>query len=596
MEAIIGIDLGTTNSAVAVCVDNKIEVLKLEQDALTLPSVVALDDEGQIIVGTAARNQQILYPERTISSIKRKMGSEEKFSLGEKTFLAQEISAFILLSLKQAAEKRLGQKVTKAVITVPAQFTDVQRQATRDAGRIAGLEVLRILNEPTAACLAYDNLLPGEKKTLLAFDLGGGTFDVSVVQSENEIMEVIASSGDNLLGGDDFDKAIADMLLESLYEGRAEKPTLQKQAQMRLQRAAENAKIQLSQFSYAQILEANLLAENDLEFSLDRELARAQFDDLMQSFVDKAMLSVRTCLTLAEIKAEDIDELIMVGGSTRNLIFQDTLEEEFKKRPHTDIDPDLAVVYGAGVMAARLMGSKEQKILLDITPYTFGVSYYGVLNGQEGPHCFKKIIKAGSPLPIMREEEFYTMSDKQKVAAINIFQGEDPDARNNILVGNFTIDNLKEVDAGNRLVFALSLDLNGVLHCSATEKISGNNKSLSISNVLTQLTEEELQASAAKIQELFDADDFSEFSPPIPEELLEEFDEDTLKTANTSELGLLSAISERLENASDELDEYDKSDAQDMLNKMKEAIQQDDQEAFQEAYDELDYLLFFAGM
>ncbi|MCK4983315.1 MAG: Hsp70 family protein, partial [Victivallaceae bacterium] len=427
-EPVIGIDLGTTNSEVAVCINGKIEIIG-ENDNPMLPSVVGISPDGKLIIGSEARNQYALYPEKTLKSIKRKMGSDEKVSLGEKEYLPQEISAMILRKLKENAEKRLKQKVSKAVITVPALFNDAQRQATRDAGKIAGLEVLRIINEPTAACLAYENKDVDKAKYVLAFDLGGGTFDVSLVKVEDDVTEVIVSHGDNHLGGDDFDQVISEWLQQAIYDEQKSPNKLSKLAEYRLDKAAEAAKMQLSESAYANIIENNLTSESTKSLSLEKELSVSKFNELIQPFVSKTVLAVRQCLADAKMKPAEIDEIILVGGSTRSSIIKDTIEKEFGVRPRNDINPDLAVVYGAAIMAARLMGEEDHRILVDITPYTFGVSCMGELNGETSPFRFAPIIKAGSPLPINKEEIFYTMYDNQETVEVRVFQGENEDAR-----------------------------------------------------------------------------------------------------------------------------------------------------------------------
>ena len=436
-EIIIGIDLGTTNSEAAVSVNGKIEVIDVDGSPI-LPSCVAISEAGALVVGHEARNQYIVYPERTVKSIKRRMGTNDKVGLGDKEFTPQEISAMILRKLKDAAEKRLGCEVRKAVITVPAQFSDAQRQATRDAGVIAGLEVMRILNEPTAACLAYEAAKGTGAKKILAFDLGGGTFDVSIVKTEGEVVEVVSSHGDNHLGGDDMDDMIATWIEGKIYTRPSPPSPLSKVGKHRLIRAAETAKTHLSDQTHARIIENNLPTTSpEAPAAADEELSRHEFEEMIRPLIDKMLVAVHKALADAKLRAAEIDEIILVGGATRIPAIQEVLERELGKRPRRDVHPDLAVAIGAGVMAARLMGEKNQRMLVDITPYTFGTSSIEISEFGFDPHKFVPIIKAGTPLPVTHSEPFCTLSDNQREVRIDIFQGEDPDARKNILIGDF---------------------------------------------------------------------------------------------------------------------------------------------------------------
>lgn len=586
MEPVIGIDLGTTNSEVAVCRNGKIEIISMDNGSQMLPSVVGMTQDGHLLVGTEARNQFVLYPDRTIRSIKRKMGSDARVALGDRSYLPQEISAMILTKLKNVAQLHLGQTVTKAVITVPAQFNDAQRNATREAGKIAGLDVLRILNEPTAACLAYENEMPEKQKNLLAFDLGGGTFDVSVVRMEGDAMEVIAGRGDNHLGGDDFDQAVADRIADEIYRNQAAPDKLEQIAEYRLLKSAEHAKMHLSEFAFARIIESNLPTRSGKQESVDKELSQEEFNEIIAPFVAKAMLAVRECLAEAKLKPEQIDDVILVGGSTRSTVFQETIEREFGKRPHANIQPDLAVAYGAGVMAARLMGESQHRILVDITPYTFGVSHVGEINGMMSDYAFSGIIKSGSPLPASREEVFYTMYDNQKAVDVCVFQGENRDARKNTLIGDFRIEGLSPLPAGSEIVMGMKLDLDGVLRCTATEKATGKNKNISITNALAALSEEQLAASAKRIAKMFEVD-------CIPGEV-DETDAEAPQTDKTALFRELDRLTQRLEKVRSKLDAVDLTDAERLVGRLHEALNANDTDTFETEAGELDDILFFA--
>ncbi|MBW1759408.1 MAG: Hsp70 family protein, partial [Deltaproteobacteria bacterium] len=372
MEPVVGIDLGTTNSEIAFIIDGNAKVLK-DKDNGIVPSCVGLDNQGNIITGVEARNQAAIAPDRTVLSVKRSMGSETKFQMNDSSYLPQEISAFILKALKQRAEKLLDKKISKAVITVPAYFTDAQRQATRDAGAIAGLDVIRIINEPTAAALAYESTNPKNQR-ILVYDLGGGTFDVSIVKIEQGIVEVLSSTGDNHLGGDDFDQKIVDLLVEHIEKELKLTVAGDPVVMARLKHAAEKAKITLSSEPYARIEEDHIGKKAFKDIHLSFELSRTDFDMMIEDALIRTMESVNKALKDASSLPSAIDTIILVGGSTRIPKISDMLEEKFNIIPHSEIDPDLCVGIGAAIQAGREMGLDSSSVLLDITPYTFGTS------------------------------------------------------------------------------------------------------------------------------------------------------------------------------------------------------------------------------
>ena len=374
-DIIIGIDLGTTNSEVAVVRDGRPEILAID-GAKLLPSVVGLGDDGNLLVGQAARNQYSLYPERTIRSVKRRMGEDVHLSLGEQSYRPQEISALILKRLKQAAEQHLGESVGKAVITVPAYFSDAQRQATRDAGELAGLEVVRIINEPTAAALAYEADHQGSR-TILVYDLGGGTFDVSVVRMTADITEVLASHGNNQLGGDDFDARLVEHVLTHLKTEHGIASLEDRSALARIQRACEAAKITLSDSPFARIEEEYLLEHQGQPLNLSLEISRSDYEDLIKSYIDETLEAVHTALKGAGLAVADLDEVLLVGGSTRTPLIQERLEQILGMQPRAEVDPDLCVAAGAAIQAAVISGQTVASVLVDVTPYTFGTSAFG---------------------------------------------------------------------------------------------------------------------------------------------------------------------------------------------------------------------------
>lgn len=499
---IIGIDLGTTNSVVAVVENGKMVVIHdVGSETCILPSIVGLTDDGCVIVGQSARNQYLAFPERTVRSIKRKMGSTETVTLGNTQYSPQEISAMVLKRLKKMAEDHLGVAVTKAVITVPAYFSDVQRQATRDAGEMAGLDVVRIINEPTAAALAYE-VNEHDAKKVLVYDLGGGTFDVSIVSMHNGVVEVLSSHGNNHLGGDDFDHRIVESLQEVLRE-KGVSIDDNPRAMARLERCAENAKIHLSDNPYAQIDEEFLATHNGDPVHLSYEMSREDYEALIEDYIDETLQAVQTALEGANLKVSDIDEVLLVGGSTRTPVVRERLMEIFEQAPRGEIHPDLCVAMGAAIQAAMISGEKVSTILVDVTPYTFGTSAVGLLDGDMYPFLYVPIIKKNSSLPISKSEVFYTCVDNQQDVEINIYQGEDADALNNIPIGQFMVNGLSDVHAGNPVIINLALDINGILKVTAIEKTTGFQKTVTIDNAFARLEEKQIREARERIDALF---------------------------------------------------------------------------------------------
>lgn len=500
-EKIIGIDLGTTNSEVAVVDNGRVTVIDITPDHPILPSFVGLADDGAILVGEPARNQYVLYPERTIKSIKRRMGSADQVELGDTTYTPQEISAIILRRLKDIAETHLGEPVHKAVITVPAYFSDTQRQATREAGEIAGLEVARIINEPTAAALSYEANHQGHKKVLV-YDLGGGTFDVSVVGIEDNVVEVLASHGNNHLGGDDFDTKIVEHVVEHLKEQNVD-PTESRKAMARITRAAETAKIALSDQPYTRVEEEYLLERDGTPVHLALELSRDEYESMIAGYIDETLEAVHIALKGANLTVSAIDEVLLVGGATRTPLITRRLEEDLGLTVRAEVNPDLCVAAGAAIQAGMLAGETVTAVLVDITPYTFGTSALSELNGMPYPFTYVPIIHKNTPIPVTKSDVVYTMHDRQEAVLVHVYQGEDPDALNNIELGQFFVENLSKVPAGNPIIIQFSLDLNGIMNVSAREKKTGLEKSIRIDNVLSRFQEGELETARARVDALF---------------------------------------------------------------------------------------------
>jgi molecular chaperone DnaK len=505
-DLIAGIDLGTTNSEIAAFTGGQVRVLG-PGDTRMLPSCVGFSASGELLVGEAARNQQALYPERTVRSIKRKMGTEEKVRVGSRDFLPQEISALILHELAEWANRALGERPSRAVITVPAYFSDAQRNATREAGALAGLEVVRILNEPTAASLAY-GYGDGSRHTVLIYDLGGGTFDVSVVTVEGDITEVLASHGNNHLGGDDFDDLLAERLAAEFEKQhgidiRKDHPA----AKARLWWAAEEAKKKLSFEPYVKIREEALMSRLFRPLHLEVEISRAEYEAMIRPLVESTLDSVSKALQDSNMNPGDMDAILLVGGSTRTPLVSNLLIQTTGLEPRQDVHPDLAVALGAGVMASRLSGRSVGRVLVDVSPYSFGVSYLGDRDGYSYPHCYKPIIRRNTPLPLTRTEQYMTSHPYQTAVDVHVYQGDDEDALKNILVGDFRIEGLTPMEEANEILCRMRLDLDGILEVAAVEKRTGKTQQIRIENALRAKSPEEIAAGRKKIQALYDTRD-----------------------------------------------------------------------------------------
>jgi molecular chaperone DnaK len=497
MELIVGIDLGTTNSEIAVIRNGQPEVIRVDGEAI-LPSVVGVDPEGTLLVGTPARNQWVLAPDRTVRSIKRKMGDDVRVPLGDREYAPQEISAMILGRLKKRAEQALGQPVRKAVITVPAFFNEVQREATRTAGELADLEVVRIINEPTAAALTYEPDAE-QMERLLVYDLGGGTFDVSIVQVERGVVEVLSSHGNTHLGGDDFD----EMLLEYVCDGFAKEHKIDLRqspvAKSRVLRAVEGAKKLLSAEAVA-LIEEEFIAEKDgAAIHLKVEIERYEYEALIEPLLAKTLTCVNQSLDDAHLNAQQIDKVILVGGASRTPLVHRLLEQRLGRELHTEVDPDLCVAMGAAIQGGLINGVDVGPVLVDITPHTLGIAALGNLHGMMSEHLFARVIHRNTPLPATRSEMFSTACDRQEAAMIAIYQGENEDVRANQFIGEFLLQGLSAVDAGNEILVRFALDLNGILKVTAEEHATGLQKQLTLENAVSRFHQHSRAGGAAAI-------------------------------------------------------------------------------------------------
>ena len=502
METILGIDLGTTNSEVAILRDGRPVVLPDDDGDPILPSVVGLDPQGRLLVGRTARNQFVLAPDRTVNSIKRKMGEETTVTLGDQKYTPQEISAIILRTLKQRAEKALGHEVTKAVITVPAFFNEGQRAATREAGELAGLEVVRIINEPTAAVLTYDPH-PPEMERLLVYDLGGGTFDVSIAQVEGGVVEILASHGDTHLGGDDFDQRLLDFVADRFLTEHGIDLREMAVPRSRLLRAVEEAKKALSFDAIARIEEEFITEKKGVPLHLKLEVDRGEYEDLIEPLLSKTLTCVDQSLEDARLQANQIDKVLLVGGATRTPLVHRLLQERLGRPVHAEIEPDLAVALGAAVQGGLIAGVEVGPVLVDITPHTLGISTLGELNGLPSVHFMAPIIERNTALPATRTEIFSTVSDGQKGADIRVYQGEFEDTRYNTLVGSVKIEGLAAVDAGNQIVVRLDLDLSGILKVTATERLTGLSRRVTIDNAMERFRTKQRTDAVDRLEAIF---------------------------------------------------------------------------------------------
>jgi molecular chaperone DnaK len=502
MEPIIGIDLGTTNSEAAIIRDGQPYVFAEDGDPI-LPSFVGLSEAGKLLVGKAARNQWVLAPERTIKSIKRKMGQDVKVKLGDQEYRPQEISAMILRTLRERAAQQLGSPVTKAVITVPAYFNDAQRQATREAGELAGLEVVRILNEPTAASLTYD---PNQRelKRLLVYDLGGGTFDVSIVQVQQGVVEVLASHGDTQLGGDDFDELLLKHICGRFHQEHGLDLRANLVSKARVLRAAETAKKHLSYHPYARIEEEFIAEKDGSALHLNLEISREDYEEMIRPQLDRTMDCVQKALDDSHLAGSTINKVVLVGGSTRTPLIGRLLEERLGQTPHQEVNPDLCVAMGASIQAGIINGMDVGAVLVDITPHSLGIRCVDFIQGYEFPFRFAPIIHRNTALPTSRSEVFATVCDRQTEVEIEVYQGESPDIRANHCVGKFRIQGLAEVPAGNPIAVQLDLNLDGMLKVSARERATGLQKQITIENALAQFERDEQDEARERIEELWE--------------------------------------------------------------------------------------------
>ncbi len=567
MSKVIGIDLGTTNSCVAVIEGGEPVVIANAEGARTTPSVVAFSKDGERMVGQVAKRQAITNPDRTVSSIKREMGTNHTVSIDDKKYTPQEISAMILQKLKADAEAYLGDKVTEAVITVPAYFTDAQRQATKDAGKIAGLDVKRIINEPTAAALAYGIDKENDQK-IMVYDLGGGTFDVSIIEMGDGVQEVLATAGNNRLGGDDFDQRIIDWLADGFKKEQGIDLRSDKMAMQRLKEAAEKAKIELSGVTTASINLPFITADATGPKHLDMTLSRAKFNELTKDLVDNTMGPVRQALNDAGLQPSDLHKVLMVGGSSRIPAVQEAIQKYTGKEPFKGINPDECVAVGAAIQAGVLGGEVKGLLLLDVTPLSLGIETIGGIN--------TKVIERNTTIPTKKSQIFSTAADNQTSVEVHVLQGEREFAKDNKTLGVFHLDGIPAARRGvPQIEVTFDIDANGIVHVAAKDLGTGKEQKITISSS-TNMSKDDIDKAVKEAEQYAEEDKKRRESVDIRNSA-EQMAYQAEQTMN--ELG-------------DKISADEKSAVQEKIDAVKEVLKGEDIEAIKKAQEELTNKLY----
>lgn len=561
-EKVLGIDLGTTFSCMSIMEAGKPIVIPNAEGARTTASIVAFTKEGERLVGSLAKRQAVTNPQRTIQSIKRKMGTAEKIKIDDKSYSPQEISAMILQKLKIDAEAYLGEKITKAVITVPAYFNDAQRQATKDAGKIAGLEVLRIINEPTASALAY-GIDKEQDATVLVYDLGGGTFDVSILTLGDGVFEVKSTAGNNHLGGDDFDQRVMDYLVEEFRKKEGVDLRGDPYAMQRLRDASENAKIELSQRQSTNINLPYITTDANGPKFLNMDLARSKLEQLIGDLVESTVGPVKQALNDAKLEPKDIDHVLLVGGSTRVPLVQDTVKKIIGKEPDKGINPDECVALGAAIQGAVLTGETKDIVLLDVTPLTLGIETLGGIA--------TKLIERNTTIPTRKSQIFSTAADGQTSVEIHVVQGERALAKDNFTLGKFQLTGIPPAPRGiPQIEVTFDIDSNGIIHVSAKDLGSGNQQAISIKGD-KKLSEDDIRKMMDAAKQ-FEADDKKK--------------RDEIELHNQADTAVFTA-EKMLKESGDKLESADKVKVEESIAAVKKSLSEDSPEVLKKAMEDL---------
>jgi len=591
-DKIIGIDLGTTNSVLGI-IQNGTPILLPIQGERLLPSLVGISPDGDVLVGTTARNQWVVAPERTIRSIKRQMGKGETVTMAGKTYTPQEISAFILREIRQAAEQALGHPVQRAVITVPAYFNEVQRQATLEAGAIAGLTVERIINEPTAAALAYGYGVDDEHRRVLVYDLGGGTFDVSLIELDYGVVDVLATAGDNFLGGDDFDERLAGLLADQFTKEHAIDLRQDHRAWARLLRAAEEAKIALSSAPFTTVsLEYIAQDAKGKALHIRREVERQEFVALIDDLLQRTLTCIDQALTDAKLQPKDINRVLLVGGSTRIPAVYDLVTRRMQQEPHLEVDPDAAVALGAAVQAGIVAGEEIDAILVDVTPLSLGIETAHVtMTGRLDTDRFAPLIHRNATIPVQKSEIFTTLFPGQDKIQIKVYQGENPIASQNVLLGDFLVEDVKpnRPDGIGEVTVDFQIDINGILDVTVTTRATGKQVRERLKADRQRLSPEQIAESQAKLAALY-----TESSEDVEEDEQDSAEDEALEIPefDPGTQALLDRARRALENPKINVELADQ--ISETIDQIADAALDEDNEQLQAYCDDLIDLLFEA--